>query len=232
LLDDEVAAGDAVVALRRYSLARPAGEGAVSVHRLVRAFTADQIPERSRMAWRQAAADLIEAALPDDPRQPATWPTFAALLPHAQAALPADSGAMTRLASYLGYSGGHAAAREFYQTLLEERDRMLGPEHPGTLLARANLAHWTGRAGDAAGARDQSATLLTICERVLGPEHPDSLATRANLAHWTGQAGDAAGARDQSATLLTIYERVLGPEHPDSLSIRGILAYWTTEASR
>ena len=64
LLDDELAAGDAVAALRRYSLARPAGDGAVSVHRLVQAVTADQLPEELRDAWRQAAATVIEAALP------------------------------------------------------------------------------------------------------------------------------------------------------------------------
>ena len=39
-------------------------------------------------------------------------------------------------------------------------ERVLGPEHPDTLRARADLARWTGEAGDAAGARDQFAALL------------------------------------------------------------------------
>jgi hypothetical protein len=38
----------------------------VSVHRLVQAVTADQMPDELRDAWRQATAALIEAALPDD----------------------------------------------------------------------------------------------------------------------------------------------------------------------
>jgi hypothetical protein len=38
LLGDELAAGDAVAALRRYSLVTPAGDGLVSVHRLVQAL--------------------------------------------------------------------------------------------------------------------------------------------------------------------------------------------------
>ena len=41
LLGDELAAGDAVAALRWYSLVTPAGDGLVSVHRLVQAVTAD-----------------------------------------------------------------------------------------------------------------------------------------------------------------------------------------------
>jgi hypothetical protein len=227
LLDDELAAGDAVVALRRFSLVRPAGDGEVSVHRLVRAITADQMPEQLREAWRQAAAALIEAALSPDPRQPETWPIFAALLPHAQAALPPDSRRMTRIASYLGHSGGYAAARDFSKAMLQERTRLLGPYDRGTLLARGHLAGWTGMAGDAAGARDQYAALLPVDEQALGPEDPHTLTTRGHLARWSGEAGDAAGARDQLAALLPTDERVLGPEHQETLATRGNLAGWT-----
>jgi len=230
LLDDEVAAGDAIAALRRYSLVRPAGQGAVSVHRLVREVTADQMPEPLREAWRLAAVAVIEAALPEDPEKSADWPAFAALLPHAQAVLPPDSNWMADLASYLGFSGGYVAAREFSQAMLAERARVLGPEHPGTLIIRAHLARWTGEAGDAAGARDQLAALLPLYERVLGPEHPQTLADRDHLARWTGVAGDAAGARDQYAALLPISERVSCAEHPDTLTARRTPASWTGPA--
>jgi hypothetical protein len=67
-------------------------------------------------------------------------------------------------------------------------ERVLGPEHPDTLSARANLAGWSGEAGDAAGARDHLAALLPIRERVLGPEHPRTLAARTDLAYWTQKA--------------------------------------------
>jgi hypothetical protein len=230
LLDDELAAGDAVAALRRYSLVRPAGEGLLSVHRLVQAVTADQMPEQLRDAWRQATAAVIEAALPGDPRQPGTWPVFAKLLPHAQAALAADSDGTRRMISYLGYSGSPVTARDLYRGVVGGRAKVIGPEHPDTLMARGNLAYWTGEAGDAPGARDQYAALLPIEERVNGPEHPDTLATRSNLARWTGQAGDAAGARDQYAALLPIEERVNGPEHPETLTARANLARATGAA--
>jgi hypothetical protein len=60
LLDNRLAAGDAVAALRRYSLVTPAGDGLVSVHRLVQAVTIDQMPADLAGQWRQAAAALIE----------------------------------------------------------------------------------------------------------------------------------------------------------------------------
>ena len=94
LLEDPLAAGDAIAALRRYSLITPAADGSVSVHRLVQAVTADQMPAELASQWRQAAAALIEAAIPADTGLPGTWPVCAALLPHAQAALADDSDGM------------------------------------------------------------------------------------------------------------------------------------------
>ena len=153
LLVDDLAAKDAVAALRRYSLARPAGDGAVLVHRLVQAVTADQMPEDLAGAWRQAAAALIEAAIPADPQQPGTWPVCAALLPHARAVLDLTSGGMWQIARYLGFSGSYLAARDLSQRIADAHteDEAYGPEHPETLAARRNLAGWTGQAGDAAG---------------------------------------------------------------------------------
>ncbi len=230
LLGDELAAGDAVAGLRRYSLITPAGDGLVLVHRLVQAVTADQMPEGLRQGQRVAAAALIEAAIPADTRLPESWPACALLLPHAQAALADDSDGMARLANYLGSRGSYAAALDLQQRVLAARERSPGPEHPDTLTASANLAYWTGEAGDGAAARDQYTALLPIRERVLGPDHPDTLTTSANLARWTGEAGDAAAARDQYAALLPIVERVSGPEHPDALTARTNLAYWTGAA--
>ena len=227
LLEGELAARDAVAALRRYSLVRPAGDGAVSVHRLVQAVTADQMPEGLREGWRAAVAALIEAAIPADTALPESWPACALLLPHAQAALTDESNGMSRLASYLGYRGGYAAALELEQRVLQARERLLGTEHPNTLVTRGNLARWTGAVGDAAGARDQYAALLPAVERVLGAEHLEVKAVRSSLANWTGAVGDAAGARDQYAALLPAVERVLGAEHPDTLFTRGNLAEWT-----
>ena len=232
LLEDEVTARDAVTALGRYSLVRPVGDAAVSVHRLVQAVTADQMPAGLALTWQQAAAALVEAALPEDPQQPDTWPDYAALLPHARAVFDLTSGGMRPFVNYLGYSGSYPAARDLAQLIADayKEDEAYGPEHPATLAAEHDLARWIGEAGDRAGARDQHAALLTIFERMRGPEHPETLAIRATLARWTGEAGDPAGARDQLAALLSIEERALGAEDPNTLTVRHNLAYNTGAA--
>jgi Domain of unknown function (DUF4062)/Tetratricopeptide repeat len=228
LLEDPLAAKDAVAALRRHSLISPPVAGTVSVHRLVQAVTIAQMPAGLATAWQQAAAAVIAAALPADPQSPDSWAAFASLLPHAQAALGEDSSSMLKIVSYLGYRGNYRAARDLQQRVLQAR--VSGPEHPDTLVGRGSLALWTGHAGDAAKARDQFAALVPVDERVLGPEHPETLRARTNLARWTGEAGDAAKARDQFAALVPVDERVFGPEHPETLGDRGHLAGLTGRA--
>jgi Tetratricopeptide repeat len=230
LLEDRLEAGDAIGALRRYSLVIPATGGSVSVHRLVQAVTADQMPKLLATQWAQATAALIEAAIPSDTAAPGTWPACAALLPHAQAALADDSDGMARIAKYVGSSGCYDAARDLQRRVLDARARALGPEHRDTLTARHELAYWTGEAGNAAAARELLAGLLPVRERILGKDHPDTLTTRANLARLTGEAGDPAAARDQYTGLLPILARILGPEHQETLVARANLALWTAEA--
>ena len=230
LLDDDLARDEAVAGLRRFSMVSAPRDGLVSVHRLVQAITLAQLPPQEAASWRRAAAAVIEAALPDDPRDPGCWPVFEALLPHAQAALDRASYGMYQVGLYLGASGSYAAALAVQRQVVHAREETRGSEHSDTLTARDHLASWTGEAGDAAGARDQYAALLPVRERVSGAEHPHTLAARANLARWTGEVGDAAGARDQFVALLPVIERVSGAEHPDTLATRANLGYWTGAA--
>jgi hypothetical protein len=227
LLEDSLAAGDAIAALRRYSLVTLAGTKVVSVHRLVQAVTRDQMPTGLAQAWRQATVAVIEAAVPDEPGEPASWPAWEALVPHILAALAPASVGMARMAMYLGFRGNAAAARDLQDKVVNARERGRGPQHPETLYARIGQAYRTGLAGDVASARSQSAALVPTLEEVLGPEHPYTFAARDNLALWTGEAGEAATARDLYAALLPAEERVLGREHWLTLNARDNLARLT-----
>ena len=230
LLDDPLAASDAIIALRQYSLISAPVYGAVSVHRLVQAVTRSQMTADTTEMWEIAVASVIDAAIPRNPEKPQSWTDFAALLPHAQTALTPDSIAMDRVASYLGYSGNYTAAYQLYQRVLAARENLLGFEHPNTLDARRNVAYWTGEAGDATAATNLFVALLPALRRVLGPDNPETLAAQAHLAFFAGEAGDASFAQGLLATLLPVRERILGSEHPDTLSTRRLLALWTGEA--
>ena len=131
-LGDPVAAGDAITALRRYSLARPAGNGLLLVHRLVQAIIRAQLSAADAAQWRQAAVVFAETAVPADTQLPTAWPVCAALLPHARAVLDLTSNGMWQIARYLGHSGSYLAARDLFQLITDARTASddYGPEHP------------------------------------------------------------------------------------------------------
>ena len=148
LAGDPIAAADALGALRRYSLVSPAGAGMVVVHRLVRLIVASQTPPSQVPAWRQAAASMLEQAIPENVSDLVAWPVCALLLPHAQTVLDLTSNGIRRVAQYLGESGNYPAARDLFQQITEAFNAAdgYGPDHTETLTARIALANCTGLA--------------------------------------------------------------------------------------
>jgi hypothetical protein len=227
LLEDDLTRDEAVAGLRRYSLISDPHDSLVSVHRLVQAITLDEMPADLAAAWRQATAAVIEAALPEDPEDPAAWPVMAALLPHAQAALTLTSHGTVKIVTYLRTIGNNTAALVLQRQILDACEADLGAEDPRTLTARASLATLIGEAGNPAAAFGQFAELVPVMKGILGEEHPATLTVRSNLARLTGDMGDPAAAFGQFAELLSIRERILGEEHPSTLTTRASVAYWT-----
>ncbi|GAA4932153.1 hypothetical protein HD597_012950 [Nonomuraea thailandensis] len=65
------------------------------MHRLIQAVTLHQLTPDQHNHSRQTAAELILAALPDDPGTIDAWPAYRALLPHARSVLPPGSPGLT-----------------------------------------------------------------------------------------------------------------------------------------
>ena len=228
LLGDPIASGDAIHLLRRRGLVAWAGGDREVVPPQVRAAVRASLVESSH--WHQAAAALVDAAIPTDPRDPQAWPAYAALLPHARAVIATTSDAMGRLARYVEESGDYRGARDLWSVIADAHTAAVGPEHPLTVVARCQHARWTGAAGDAVTARDALAALLPLAEDVLGPDAPDTLAVRHELAAMTGFAGGPFTAREQLLMLVPAVERILGLDHLDTLRARASLAHWTGAA--
>jgi hypothetical protein len=66
--------------------------------------------------------------------------------------------------------------------VLQDRQRVLGPDHPETLRSRGSLANSYRAAGLPQEALGRHRGLLPDRERVLGPDHASTQATRKNLA--------------------------------------------------
>ena len=96
------------------------------------------------------------------------------------------------LARWTGETGDAQEALRLFAELLPDQERVLGRDHPDTLMTRHDIARWTGEAGDAPEALRLFAELLPDQERVLGRDHPDTLMTLGWLGVLTIQSGDHA----------------------------------------
>ncbi|MEV0133664.1 FxSxx-COOH system tetratricopeptide repeat protein [Dactylosporangium sp. NPDC050688] len=235
--DDAPALSDALTLLASYSMIGRS-VGRVSVHRLVQAVTRAGTPPDGL----DQAVQLLNAALPDDPmRNVATWPRWDELLPHIDSVLTHLPGTHENsvalnigacAAGYRQFQGQVAEAVAAFERLLADRRRMLGDDHPQTLITRNNLAaayREAGRLAEAVAAFEQ---LLIDSRRVLGDDHPETLTTRGNLAAACREAGRLAEAIAASEQLLIDSRRVLGDDHPHTLTTRNNLAVAYREAGR
>ena len=186
----------------------------------------------ARMLDRAAgvAADALLEAWPDD--EPQAW--TAAALRSCAASLQQAAGALLwaggchRLLRRAGRSldGARLAgpAVTYWRELAATGDRILGPDHPDTLMAGEQLADACLAAGRAAEALPWFQWVLAKRARALGPDHPGTVAARCNL----GRAASAAGQFADAITVLDEavagYERVLGADHLDTLGARDELA--------
>ncbi|MFJ9915431.1 tetratricopeptide repeat protein, partial [Actinacidiphila glaucinigra] len=75
----------------------------------------------------------------------------------------------------------YARVVDLYRRTLEDRTRVLGPDHPDTLTSHGNLASALYGMGEYARVVDLYRRTLEDRTRVLGPDHPDTLTSRSHL---------------------------------------------------
>jgi tetratricopeptide (TPR) repeat protein len=199
---------DALNALRRYSLIERSGD-TFDVHRLLHRIVREDHAGEPEVGSR--VLDLLRRAVPDDPRDPAAWPTFRRLQPHLEATLatPPDLDAHRREqhVRILNLLTRFLSATRRDDVPVAERTagyaaRHLRPDAHASLTSRSYLAtaYWT------AGRTDEAVTLfgdlLTDCEQAFGPNAHDTLDTRNNLALAQLDAG-------RPAEAVTLLERVV-----------------------
>lgn len=230
----------AVGVLTAYSMiTTDPGTGAVSVHRMVQAvgrIPDSDDPHRPKTAVeaaRNRASQALVRALPTTLTDPASWPAWRALLPHAEALADhsqPDTDTHTtatilhNTATFLTNQGLPSRAIPMHERALADCERMLGDDHPHTLASRSDLATACQAVGNLGRAIPLFEQTLTDCERVFGDDHLDTLASRNNLAAAYQAAGDLGRAIPLFERTLTQQERMLGDDHLNTMAILSNLA--------
>ncbi|MFJ8145694.1 tetratricopeptide repeat protein [Streptomyces sp. NPDC096048] len=125
----------------------------------------------------------------------------------------------------LGRLGRWEEAGEVHRAVADERERLLGPDHPDTLASRYEVAFTLSRTGRAADALRAYKRVAEARIRVLGTDHADTLAVRQEMAYALGRLGRHADAHQVYTAVLAARERVMGADHPDTLRCRHNLAF-------
>ena len=221
---DAVQFGDAIGALRRFSLVSRSGD-VLSVHRLVQAVTRERLAQEARKLWAAAAARSVNRAFPLESYDVRTWPVCSRLLPHALAA--ADHAEPLKVAAdetgrllnqaglYLRGRAEFARARACFERALKIDEAAYGPEHPNVAASVNNLGLVLRDQGELAGARACFERALKAAEAAYGPEHPNVATVVNNLGLVLIAQGDLGGARACFERALKIDEATYGPDHPN-----------------
>jgi tetratricopeptide (TPR) repeat protein len=202
--------------------------GAVFIHPLVAAAATRLLePDALTLRQRVAAALLSRISTARDIR---THVAIADDIQQTRELVPQLQGQrgvqmLLRLGMYEQTRGSFREAEAMTAQGLTLATRVLGEEHPDTLMAMNELAVAQQTQGDfsSAGALQEQALLIRC--RVLGEEHPDTLTVVNNLALTLQAQGDLNGARALQEQVLSIRCRVLGEEHPDTLTSMSNLAF-------
>ena len=115
-------------------------------------------------------------------------------------------------------------AASLIRSIIENRQREIGPEHPATLAASNNLAVVLQSQNKNAEAEAGHLAVLKIQKRALGPDHPDTLISHSNLAAALAAQGRHAEAEAEHRDVLDFRTRALGPDHPATLATRNSVA--------
>jgi ankyrin repeat protein/Flp pilus assembly protein TadD len=227
---------EAVAALATFSLIEVTestqGTVEISVHRLVQQVMVLQLKNQGFEDQAVGLTSVVLAkafphsseAMPDqDPRNPATWPACARLLPHALAVLgrpsgiPATTGPrsflMHHAGLYLHARGLYATAEPLLRTALSLKEAAVGAED-GRLLPDLRrlgmLLLDRGKLSEAQKLLEQS---LALAQRELGAEHPETGTDLNNLGSVLERRGEFAEAESLYRRAVDLTEAEYGRNH-------------------
>jgi tetratricopeptide (TPR) repeat protein len=108
-------------------------------------------------------------------------------------------------------------AEAIYRDAIAIQTRVLGADHPETLMTQVALGYAMSAQGRFADAEALYRTVIEIQTRVLGPDHPNTLGSMNSLGGVLLDQHRYAPAEPIYRDLLDARKRVLGVSHPETL---------------
>ncbi|PNP77903.1 hypothetical protein FNYG_08629 [Fusarium nygamai] len=230
---DEIETEEAVGTLEAYGFITRREEGeSLDMHRLVRLAMWNWLRQegQARQRYCDVVQRLDEVFPSPEHENREIWMRYMA---HAQRVVESDeecedeeamSGLLFNVAEALSIQGRYEGAAKLYRETLEAKEKVLGKEHPSTLMSMNNLALVLRKIGEYKEAEKMHRETLAMMKKVLGKEHPDTLSSMNNLASVLDDMGEYEEAEKIHRETLELKEKVLGKEHPSTLGSMNNLA--------
>jgi tetratricopeptide (TPR) repeat protein len=229
---------DAIGMLHAYSfITRRSTDLGLDLHRLVHLATRNWLRKEELLAqyMGKAIARLEEVFPNDDHKNRNIWRTY---LPHARYALESnlvnkDGKHRIRLEWRYGMclfgDGRWNEAENWFAQVVEVERRVLGADHPDTLISMANLAATYSKQGQHDKAEKLKVQVVESSQEILGADHPDTLTRMANLAVTFSERGQHDKAQELKVQVVESSKKILGADHPDTLTRMANLAVTFSE---
>jgi tetratricopeptide (TPR) repeat protein len=236
-LNDQLQLDRTVRQLRRHGLARLDAQQRIQVHRLIQLVLREELlPDRARRS-RTNVHNLLAAANPGRPDEPATWDEHAEIVPHVGPAglIEADTDEARRVVldqvRYLWAAGDLEGARRLGEATVAAWRAMegpsgLGPDGELTLLATRHLATALRSVGANERARrlDEDTWQRFRRGTAFGPDHEHTLLAASNVGVALRLAGDFPAALAHDEDIVAAHRRVYGDDDPLTLRARNNVA--------
>ncbi|KAJ6515432.1 hypothetical protein C8R45DRAFT_919478 [Mycena sanguinolenta] len=143
------------------------------------------------------------------------------LLPHVDALLQGEANIAPDIREAYGrvyYTMGQAKkAEQLYTVVFENRERLLGKNHPQTLIAMSQLAATYRKLGELEKAEKLQILALGKLKKLWGDMHQDTLQATANLAVIYQKQGKLREAEELQVGAVERLRKLMGSEHPETL---------------
>jgi tetratricopeptide (TPR) repeat protein len=220
---------DALAPLLSYSLIRlEMNERLFDMHRLVQLSVRAWLDMHQQLyGWQAKSRGIMARAFPDGNYE--SWTQCRSLLAHANSVLQSICdgddedrlNAATLLSNcgwFLDLQGVYEEAEVMHRRALGAREKVLGSEHPDTLISVSHLGLVLSSQGKYDEAEAMHRRALEARENVLGREQPDTLTSVNDLGNLLSSQGKYDEAEAIHRRALEGYEEVLGREHPNTLT--------------
>ena len=130
----------------------------------------------------------------------------------------------SNFALVLGENGDLNNAEQLEVQVMDMRKKLLGAEHPDTLISMGNLASTYRNQGRWNVAEQLEIQVMNMRKKLFGAEHPDILVSMGNLANTYRNQGRWNEAEQLEIQVLDMRKKLLGAEHPVTLTSMANLA--------